>query len=320
MNNENNIKKSMTQTSTTAVLSDENMQKINKYTRRELKPEEIYCFNVILCDNEIDRDNERFTISALQKISEIFVGLTGIFDHNHKGENQTARIYDAWVETDSSRKTTENEVYHCVKASAYMVRNKSNQDLILEIDGGIKKEVSISCQVIKLMCSVCGVNRKEKSCSHVSGKKYNGKNCYIIMDEPIDAYEWSFVAIPAQRNAGVVKKFDAQSETEKNVTGKDESDLDEDAIVRLKQMAKWGEQYRDDLANEVIRLSFLTGNNFDGEILSGVVKKLDIDELKAFKSAFEEKATQTNPPVPVFGKNDFGNKIEHDLNKEFEVK
>lgn len=48
-----------------------------------------------LCDNEIDRDGERFSLEALEQLKALFVGKTGIFDHDPKGENQTARIYAA---------------------------------------------------------------------------------------------------------------------------------------------------------------------------------------------------------------------------------
>ena len=56
--------------------------KINRYTRREFKADEVYTFSVVLCDNEIDRDNERFTTDALQKLATLFLGKTGIFNHS----------------------------------------------------------------------------------------------------------------------------------------------------------------------------------------------------------------------------------------------
>ena len=86
-----------------------------------------------------------------------------------------------------------------------MLRLDKNADLIKEIDGGIKKEVSISCSVGKRICSVCGGDRYEHPCGHVKGKSYGGIICCAILDEPTDAYEWSFVAVPAQTGAGVKK-------------------------------------------------------------------------------------------------------------------
>ena len=31
--------------------------------------------------------------------------------------------------------------------------------------------------------------------------------CHVVLNQPTDAYEWSFVAVPAQREAGVIKMF-----------------------------------------------------------------------------------------------------------------
>ena len=57
------------------------LDKINKFTRRPLKENEVYVFSVILCDNEVDRDCERFSDEALEALKSSFTGKTGIFDH-----------------------------------------------------------------------------------------------------------------------------------------------------------------------------------------------------------------------------------------------
>ncbi|MCM1381891.1 MAG: hypothetical protein NC192_08120, partial [Muribaculaceae bacterium] len=69
------------------------LEKLNKFTRREHTEEEVYIFPVTLCDNEIDRDNERFSKKSLEEMAEKFIGATGIFDHDPKGGNQTARLF-----------------------------------------------------------------------------------------------------------------------------------------------------------------------------------------------------------------------------------
>ena len=40
---------------------------------------------------------------------------------------------------------------------------------------------------------------------HVKGEDVDGVPCVGNLDDPKDAYEWSFVAVPAQRGAGVTK-------------------------------------------------------------------------------------------------------------------
>ncbi len=205
------------------------IEKLNKFTRREFKEDEVYIFSVILCDNETDRDNEKFSLSALSQMKSLFIGKTGIFDHNAKSSNQTARIFDTEIITDENRVTKSGEPYTYLKAMAYMVRTKSNEDFIKEIDGGIKKEVSVSCKAEKRICSVCSADTLSSSCNHKGGKKYGDKECFFTLSDISDAYEWSFVAVPAQVNAGVTKS------SEKN----------------------------EDLIRKATRLCFLSGENTD---------------------------------------------------------
>ena len=183
------------------------LEKINRFTRRDFKEEELYVFSVVLCDNDIDRDYERFSDNALDTLKELFIGKTGISDHNPSTHNQNARIFETEIVTDHSRTTKYGSAYKYLKASAYMVRTDENKNLIAEIDGGIKKEVSISCSAGKRICSVCGCDKSVSACSHKNGKIYNNKICHTVLDEIKDAYEWSFVAVPAQVNAGVTKKL-----------------------------------------------------------------------------------------------------------------
>ena len=76
------------------------LEAINRFSRRALEADEVYVFSLLLCDNAVDRDGERFSSGALQKLASLFVGKTGIFNHDPKGQNQTARIFETAVETD----------------------------------------------------------------------------------------------------------------------------------------------------------------------------------------------------------------------------
>ena len=192
------------------------LEKLNSFTRRTHTLDEVYIFSVILCDNEVDRDFEKFSLNALKSLKELFIGKTGIFEHNTKENTQTARIFETELITDENRLTADNEPYTCLKANAYMIRTSKNEDLIKEIDGGIKKEISVSCSAGRKMCSVCGADISKKPCSHKKSKSYNGKLCFIILDDISDAYEWSFVSVPAQVNAGVTKRFGNQKENVRN--------------------------------------------------------------------------------------------------------
>ncbi|MGN1417793.1 MAG: hypothetical protein ACI4W6_00520 [Acutalibacteraceae bacterium] len=188
-------------------MQNEDMTLINEYTRKELCEDEVYIFTVTLCDNDIDRDFERFTKEALDGLCGLFQGKTGLFDHNMKSEGQSARIFKTWTETVPGKKTADGKEYYRLRAKAYMVRTESNKALIDEIEGGIKKEVSVGCAMGKTVCSICGGDMRNGQCSHIKGKTYDGELCVGVLSEPYDAYEWSFVAVPSQRQAGVTKSF-----------------------------------------------------------------------------------------------------------------
>lgn len=246
------------------------LDKINKFTRRKLSEDEVYVFSVILCDNEIDRDCERFSDNALEALREGFIGKTGIFDHNATSANQTARIFDTELITDDSRKTRYGMPYKYLKANAYMVRTDDNKNLIAEIDGGIKKEVSISCSAAKRICSVCGCNKSLSDCEHIKGKSYNGIICHTVLDDITDAYEWSFVAVPAQVNAGVTKRF-SEADTLVSHPTSDCSAADEE------------------LRRDIRRLAYFVGGRSAADIASLSAASLGTQQLIRLKKSFESQ-------------------------------
>lgn len=192
-----------------ALKADEaELAKINELTLSPVTAEQVFTFKLKLCDNEVDRDTESFTIDALKKLAELFKGKTGIKDHSARTDNQISRIYDTEIITEADKLTALGEEYTYLEAHCYILRIAKNEDLIAEIEAGIKKEVSVRCAMTKRYCSICG---KESSafygtaCEHAKGKLYDGKICCIRLDQAVDAYEFSFVAIPAQRDAGAKK-------------------------------------------------------------------------------------------------------------------
>lgn len=84
-----------------------------------------------------------------------------------------------------------------------------NADIIASLDGGILKEGSVAFSNDSDTCSICGNEYYSMECPHWKGQTYteNGiaKTCHVILDNVTDAYEFSLVAVPAQRAAGVTK-------------------------------------------------------------------------------------------------------------------
>jgi len=241
---------------------------LNRFTRREHTLDEVYLFDLVLCDNEIDRDGDAFSDAALDALAKRAVGVTGIFDHDPRSGNQTARIFHAEVFTDRTRITKTGVPYRWLKANAYMIRTAGNADLIREIDGGIKKEVSVSCAVSKQICSVCGENRIGKPCRHLKGKQYGEKLCWDTLDGITDLYEWSFVAVPAQPRAGVTKKCGLPGDSENSMLRRQLADAD--ALL---------DRAADSIRREVIRLCCKDGTSFCARVIADSAAQMDIGAL-----------------------------------------
>ncbi|MBQ2974155.1 MAG: hypothetical protein IJE19_07355 [Clostridia bacterium] len=286
----------VTQDNKTNTLPDEELELIGRFARKKLSSEELYTFSLILCDNEIDRDNEKFTVDALEKLAELFIGKTGIFDHNMKSKDQSARIYTAKVITDSERKTADGEDYTYIEAKAYMVRTEKNKDLIAEIDAGIKKETSVGCAVRDISCSICGRNIKTEGCEHKKGNVYGGKICCYLLSEPTDAYEWSFVAVPAQKNAGVIKSFNPSEEREK--------------------LAEWAREYTDELKSDIVRSAATVIPGLTGESVGEICDALSLKSLKALRDALRMSAQKNMPVIRQLESSDCDNGNE---NSEYKI-
>lgn len=285
------------------------LELINRFTLKKLGADDVYTFNIILCDNEVDRDNEKFHVQALEKLAELFVGVTGIFDHNPKSANQSARIFDAKTEKIASRFTSAGEEYVCVKAKAYMPRTKKNEDIIAEIEAGIKKEVSVSCAVSGFTCSICGSDMRYNTCSHSKGKEYDGKTCYCTLSEVTDAYEWSFVAVPAQMNAGVtksyIKEFDSMDSCIKAIKNGNAVKLNENQVHELakyigtlEKQADDGKIYRRQLTREAVKFALIAVPCLDSKSVEKMCSGVEVEELIKIKDAFRTKAGEIAPVSP----------------------
>ncbi|MBR6760593.1 MAG: hypothetical protein IKM30_00980 [Oscillospiraceae bacterium] len=263
------------------------LEKLNAFTRRAHSLDEVYLFDLILCDNEIDRDGDCFSKEALLSLQERFVGVTGIFDHNPRCGNQNARIFHTELMEDNTRKTAYGQPYLYLKANAYMIRTESNQDLIREIEGGIKKEVSISCAASQQICSICGANRLQKNCGHIKGRSYGGALCYRVLDGITDAYEWSFVAVPAQKNAGVTKTMGGKlldAERQQLYDALEQANASLDVLTEA-------------LRREVVKLCYKEGDSICARMLAESTIHMDADALLSLKKSLELLKPAAQPPI-----------------------
>lgn len=200
-------------------VADDDLKAINKLAPVPLTAEEVFTFKAVLCDNEVDRVFDRFTVKALEDMRKLFLGKTVIKDHFRSTDGQVARIYKTEL-VQSDKLTKSGEMYTQLVAHCYMVRTSGNADLIAEIKGGIKKEGSVGFAPSSSICSICGTDNTKSYCRHWPGKTYEKEGgptvCTFTLAGVKDAYEFSLVAVPAQRAAGVSKSYTGETVYEKD--------------------------------------------------------------------------------------------------------
>lgn len=316
----------------------EELAEINAYTRRAFKAEELYVFSVVLCDNEIDRDLERFSVPALEKMAELFCGKTGIYNHSMDANTQSARIFRCEAEVVPGRSTECGEPYTRLVARAYLPRGEKNKGLILDLESGMKKEVSVGCSMGRAICSICGADRRTEPCGHVPGEQYGGMRCCTVLEEPLDAYEWSFVAVPAQREAGVIKSYGEHSGQDGDYTckvwktrqeaipsvwpGQPLENWPPELLERVKgmeQAAEWGRVWRQELTTRVKKIGHLALPELEAGVLERLVESVGVEELRALEKAFTKRAEKDFPLFPQLAGPEETRCKEQEQNRNYQI-
>ena len=260
------------------------LQTIQAMAKGNVTAEQVYVFSLRLCDDQIDRDMERFDTAALPALAKMFIGKTGIVDHCWSSDNQIARIFQTQM-------VQENGISY-IKAWAYIRRGNHTDEIIADIEAGIKKEISVGCAMGRSVCSICGSDYG--SCGHQKGEYYDGQQCCAILQEPMDAYEFSFVAVPAQREAGVMKGMGRRGRTLKELA---EEFGVQGEYRQLYQTAQLGRQYEKELQDTVVRLCLQLDLGAEEQVLRGIVEKAGAEDLLKLRGALEERVRMLQPMI-----------------------
>ena len=263
------------------------LEAINAQAKARLNGEQVYVFSLRLCDDQVDRDHERFDTAALPGLARLFIGKTGIVDHKWSADNQVARIFETQV-------VREKDVSY-IKAWAYIRRGGANEEMIADIEAGIKKEVSVGCAMGRCICSVCG--SEYGTCGHLKGECYDGAVCCGILQEPVDAYEFTFVAVPAQREAGVLKALHGR----KCLKELAEEFGAQGEYRSLFKEAQLGKQYRRELEDGVVRLGLALELGAPEPVLRNLVKTAAAEDLLVLREALQGRLDEMLPVVTQLG-------------------
>ena len=261
------------------------LEAINAQAKAALTQEQVYVFSLRLCDDQVDRDFERFDTAALPALARLFIGKTGIVDHKWSSDSQVARIFAAEV--------AKEEAVSYIKAWAYIRRGGRADEVIADIEAGIKKEVSVGCAMGRAVCSLCGSDYG--TCGHQKGEHYDGQLCCAILREPMDAYEFSFVAVPAQRDAGVIKGMGYGKRCLKELA----EEFGVQAEYReMHKQAQLGRRYEQELHDSVVRLCLTLELGVEEPVLRSLVSKAGVEDLLKLKEGLEQRMAEYLPMQP----------------------
>lgn len=280
--------KKATEAVSSGVATPQQLAKVNAQAKANLTAEQVYVFSLRLCDDQVDRDLERFDTGALRELARLFIGKTGIVDHRWSTDSQVARIFETEV-------VRENDVSY-IKAWAYIRRGGGADEVIADIEAGIKKEVSVGCAMGRAVCSICGSDYG--TCGHQKGEHYDGQLCCAVLKEPMDAYEFSFVAVPAQPNAGVLKGLGTGKRRLKDLAEEFGAQAEYRALFKE---AELGRQYLDQIRKDVVRLCLSLELGIEEPVLRSVVKTVGSEELVKMKEALEQRLAESMPMTPQLG-------------------
>ena len=286
-----------TQVAAAGVATAAQLEAINAQAKAKMTAEQVYVFSLRLCDDQVDRDLERFDTTALPELAKMFIGKTGIVDHKWTSDGQVARIFETQV-------VREEDVSY-IKAWAYIRRSSHSEELIEDIEAGIKKEISVGCAMGRAICSVCG--EEYGSCGHRKGEHYDGQLCCVILKEPMDAYEFSFVAVPAQREAGVIKGLGSGKRCLKELA--EEFGAQNEYRLLMKQ-AQLGQQYEKLLQDEVVRLCLSLDMGLEEPVARSIAQKVGAEELQKIKAALEKRMEEYYPVQTQLHRVPNGDKVE----------
>lgn len=270
------------------VATPQQLAKVNAQAKTNLTAEQVYVFSLRLCDDQVDRDLERFDTGALQELARLFIGKTGIVDHRWSTDSQVARIFETEV-------VREHDVSY-IKAWAYIRRGGVADEVIADIEAGIKKEVSVGCAMGRAVCSICGSDYG--TCGHQKGEHYDGQLCCAVLKEPMDAYEFSFVAVPAQPNAGVLKGLGTGKRRLKELADEFGAQAEYRALYKE---AELGRAYLEQIRTDVVRLCLSLELGIEEPVLRKVVKTVGSEELTKMKQALEQRLAESMPMMSQLG-------------------
>lgn len=149
-------------------------------------PEGAKTFEVILCDNDVDKYHECFSDTALLQMKDSFLGKKGTYPIESNKVAKAAVIYDTYLKIVPDRKTEDGRPLVQLRAKVFLDPSCS----IEPPETAEQIPVGFACQTTRRICSICGANSFDKGCRHKPGSYYDGKLCMTVIDNVLKIFSW----------------------------------------------------------------------------------------------------------------------------------
>ena len=205
---------------------DDTLALINQFALHPLSPDDVYVRRMVLANDHLDRDHERFSEEVLREFARTLPGKSFLVGHQH-GAAPVGRFFHAEVmpaahpqqtpdcglqaaatPAPSSRSLESGARSLHLVASFYTVKTQDNEGFRQQIDGGVYSYVSLGFRCQQLLCDICGKDMKSSLCPHYPGKSYNGSAATGTWKGQAEALEASLVYLGAQFGAQFVKRLE----------------------------------------------------------------------------------------------------------------
>lgn len=206
---------------------DEQLAKINQYTRSEKSADEVVAFRTLSCNDAYDRDDDGFRRGAISQMQALeppysFVGKSFMVGHDYT-KLPVGRIFDEGAET--------IEGINFLTHDVFLPNIDANQTFIENMDFGVYWAVSVGLVLESTACTICDNEMYSWYCKmgHEKGLYYDPTSdevdswgwpepveatakgavkCQRDMYDPSDGYELSMVFLGAQYGAELAKRPD----------------------------------------------------------------------------------------------------------------
>jgi hypothetical protein len=195
----------VSETGATMRPTDEQLERINKFTRKAVTADEVVAFTTLSCNDIPDRDDDRFKTECVKGFAALEqpfspTGKSYMLDHVYKVENAVGRIFGTDTKKVDSALFLTNEVY--------VPNTEKNKGFIEDIDFGINWAVSVG---VMLGSDECSLSFCKAPFSSWGWWCQNGhdKGLYYTEDAEEDAWGWPTPCDPKTSGAQkCIRDFD----------------------------------------------------------------------------------------------------------------